>query len=253
MMTKIAIGIPTLGPPTWGLFDSFGKWQAYHYHEHPDITVDVIRPPREAAVDMSRSYLVMQVLEHDHDWLWFTDQDAVYQPQTLDRLLAWNKPLVGALCLMRKPEMCEPMVFKGRHKPGSDLWNVVVNEVYRYLLRYADVTTNDPQIIDPIPEGSLFAADITGCHCLLIRRDVLEAMEPPWFQGRPGREDMYFCQKAMENGVQLYIDFSTFVSHATGTRLLGVFDFMAHYLHRFYSEVDFGENRRKTDNKTKGP
>jgi hypothetical protein len=246
-VTKIAICIPTLGPPTWGLFDSFGQWQAYHYHEHPDIEVDVIRPPREAAVDMARSYLALQVIKGDHDWMWFTDQDAVYVPETLDRLMAWDKPLVGALCLMRKPEMCEPMVFKGRYEPGSNRWNVVVNEVYNYLRLYADVTTNAPQAIDPIPEGSLFEADITGCHCLLIRRDVLEAMEPPWFWGNPGREDMYFCQKAAEAGFQLHVDFSTFVSHATGTRHLGVFDFMAHYLHRYYSEVGLDESENGTD------
>jgi hypothetical protein len=227
---KVALGIPTLGPPTWGLFDSFGQWQAYHYHEHPDIAVTVIRPPREAPVDMSRSYIVTQVLKGDYDWLWFTDQDAVYLPPTLDRLMAWDKPLVGALCLMRKQEFCEPMIFKGRLEPDSDKWRVVIYEVYEYLRQFANVETNGPQLIDPIPPGSLFEADITGCHCLLIRRDVLEEMDPPWFFGMPGQEDMYFCQKATANGVQLYIDFSTFVSHATGTRYLGVYDFMAHYL-----------------------
>jgi hypothetical protein len=178
-MTRIAVCIPTLGPPTWGLFDSFGRWQAYHYHEHPDLAVDVIRPPRELQVDVARSYLVTRVLQGDYDWLWFTDQDAVYLPQTLDRLLAWDKPLVGALCLMRKPMFCEPMVFKGKPEPDSDKWKVVIYEVYEYLRHYADVEINGPQIIDPIPEGSLFEADITGCHCLLIRRDVLDAMEAP--------------------------------------------------------------------------
>ena len=196
---------------------------------------------------MARTYLALQVLKGDHDWMWFTDQDAVYLPQTLDRLMAWDKPLVGALCLMRGPEMCEPMVFRGRYEPGSEKWNVLVNETYEYLRKHADPTTNDPQIIDPIPPGSLVEADITGCHCLLIRRDVLEAMEPPWFHGNPGREDMYFCQKAAELGIQLHVDFSTFVGHATGSRVLGAHDFLAHYLLRYYSEVTLGESTSGKD------
>jgi len=30
----------------------------------------------------------------------------------------------------------------------------------------------------------------------------------------------------------VYVDFSTFVGHATGIRQLGVYDFMAHYLYQ---------------------
>jgi len=238
-----------MGAPTWSLLDSFGQWQSYHYSQHPDVPVTIIRPPRPLPVDTARSYLVQRVLEGDYSHLWFTDQDAAYLPPTLDRLLAWDVPIVGALCLIRAGEFCPPMAFKGEKPDQPGAYMVLIDEVYNYLREHANVETNDPQVIDPVPEGSLVDVDITGCHCLLIKREVLEAMEPPWFSGRPGQEDMYFCRKAAGLGYPVRVDFSTFVGHATGSRLLGVHDYMAHYLYRSLLEgIDVGvENRDAED------
>ena len=110
------------------------------------------------------------------------------------------------------------------------MWQISVNEVYDYVRQYGDVRTNEPQFIDPIPDDSLFAADFTGCHCLLIKTDVLRAMSEPWFSGIPGQEDRYFCLNANNEGYQVCVDFSTVVGHMTGERSLGVRDFVANYL-----------------------
>lgn len=225
-----------MGAPTWSLFDSFGQWQSYHYANHPDVRVDVIRPPRPLPVDVARSYLVQQVLAGDYSHLWFTDQDAAYTPDTLDRLMAWDVPVAGALCLVRGSTWCIPMAFRGEKEDEPGAYHVLVDEVFNFLSAYADTMTNNPQVINPIPEGSLVDVDITGCHCLLIQREVLEAMEPPWFSGRPGQEDMYFCRKAAGLGFPVRVDFSTFAGHATGERILGVYDYLAHYLYQGITE-----------------
>ena len=245
---SIALCIPTMGPPTWSLFDSFGLWQSYHYSVHPEIPVTVIRPPRPLPVDVARSFLAAQVLDGDYDYLWFTDQDAAYTHDTLDRLLAWDMPIVGALCFVRAPTWCMPMVMQGQKEPGSDDYHVPVDEIYNYLREHADVETNEPQVINPVPPDSLFECDFTGCHCLLIKREVLEAMEPPWFQGLPGREDKYFCLKAKAAGFPVYIDFSTIAGHATGERIIGVYDYMAHYLYQsLLGGIDVGAANRAED------
>lgn len=247
-MTSVALCIPTCGEPTWALFDSFGQWQSYHYTMHPEIAVTVFRPPRPLPVDVARSYLVQQVLASDCDYLWFTDQDAAYLPPTLERLMAWDVDIVGALCLIRGATWCAPMVFKGQKEPDSYSYLTSVDEVYNYLHEHADVETNDPQIVDPVPAGSLYECDITGCHCVLIKRAVLEALEPPWFNGAPGREDMYFYRKAKEAGYKIHVDFSTFVGHATGARILGVYDYMAHYLYQsLLGGIDVGIANRTTE------
>lgn len=235
-----------MGEPTWSLLDSFGQWQSYHYANHPDVPVTILRPPRPLPVDVARSYLVRQVLAGDYSHLWFTDQDAAYTPDTLDRLLAWEQSIVGALCLVRGATWCIPMAFKGEKEDEPGSYHVLVDEVYNYLRLHADVETNEPQAITPIPEDSLQPVDITGCHCLLIEREVLEAMEPPWFSGLPGQEDMYFCRKAERLGYQVHVDFSTFAGHATGARILGVYDYMAHYLYQSLLEgIDVGIANRE--------
>lgn len=228
-MTKIAVCIPTNGPPTWQLFDSFTNWQAFHCHDHPEIEVDIIRPPRPLPVDMARNFLAHQVLQGDYDYLWFIDQDASFLPDALDRLMAWNVDIVGGLCLMREPTFCRPMLFRG-YNEEREAWNVPVDEVYEFFRENMDIEANGAQSVSPVPDESLFEVDFTGCHCLLIRRDVLEKMEPPWFNGQPGTEDRYFCLKAADLGYKVHVDFSTFIGHATGSRILGVHDYMAHYL-----------------------
>ena len=236
-----------MGAPTWALFDSFGQWQSYHYSTHPEITVTVIRPPRPLPVDVARTFLAGQVLNGDYDYLWFTDQDAAYLPSTLERLMAWDVPVVGALCMVRASTWCVPMVFKGQKEDNPLAYQVSVDEVYNYLRLHANVETNDPQVLDPIPSGSLYECDITGCHCLLIKREVLMEVEAPWFNGAPGREDMYFCEKTRKAGYPLYVDFSTIAAHATGERIIGAYDFMAHYLYQSLLEgIDVGIANRTT-------
>jgi hypothetical protein len=195
---------------------------------------------------VARNYLVQRALETECDYLWFTDQDAAYRPETLDRLLAWNVPVVGALCMVRAATFCIPMAFLGEKEDQPGAYHVLVDEVYEFLRAHANYETNDPQAIDPIPEGSLQPVDITGCHCLLIKREVLEALEPPWFNGRPGQEDMYFCRKAKEADYPLYVDFSTLAGHATGERIIGAYDYMAHYLYQSLLEgIDVGVANRE--------
>ena len=237
-----------MGAPTWALFDSFGQWQSWHYSQHPEITVTVLKPERPLPVDVARTFLAAQVLDGDYDYLWFTDQDAAYVPQTLKRLMAWDLPIVGALCPIRGSTWCAPMVFRGQKDDDPEFYHIAVDEVYNYLREHADVETNSPQIIDPVPPGSLFECDFTGCHCVLIKREVLEALEPPWFSGRPGQEDKYFYLKAAAAGYKTFVDFSTFVGHVTDTRIIGVYDMMAHYLYQSLLEgVDVGIANRATE------
>lgn len=241
MADRVALCIPTLGPPTWTLFDSIGKWQTYHYTHRQDVMVTTMRPPRTLPIDVARSWLVTKFLEGDWDYLWFVDQDAAFTPDTLERLLAWDVPIVGALCMIRASEKCMPMVFRGQREPGSDYYRIPVQEISQFLNEHADIRTNKPQVVNPVPEDALFECDFIGCHCSLLRRDVLERMEPPWFNGLPGQEDKYFYLKAAGLGYRTCVDLSTVVGHTVGERIIGVYDFMAHLLYEsILEEYDNG-------------
>jgi hypothetical protein len=180
-------------------------------------------------IDVARNLLVEMFLQTDADYMWFLDQDAAFLPQTLERLMSWDLPIVGALEMMRMPEQCYPMALKEQRADGT--FRVQASEVYGFIGQHYDYVSNQPQILNPAPPGCLLETRWTGCHCLLIHRDVLEQMEPPWFQGYdPGGEDQYFCEKAHDDlGFTTYVDMSVLAGHASTDRIIGAFDFMAHF------------------------
>ncbi len=242
---RVALCIPTCGPPSWLLFDSFGNWQAYHYQTHPEIAVTVIRPPRPLPVDMARNYLARQVMNRgsEFDYLWFVDQDCAFLPRTLERLMSWHKPIVGVLTMIRGTECALPMAFMEGNGIGRER-RIAAAEVYEYLAKNYDCETNAPQILDPIPEQSLLEVQVTGCHNLLIEPWVLYKTREPWFSGNPGAEDWYFCEKAREHGIPIYVDMSVLAGHGAGAdRSIGAFDFMAGY--RFQGELEAAKEKEK--------
>jgi predicted peroxiredoxin len=236
---KVAVCTPTCGPPSWHFYDSMVNWQFYHFTNHPDVGVIHLRPQRSLPIDVARNLLVRQFLGTDADWMWFLDQDAAWKPGTLDRLMSWDRPIVSALEMMRMPDICYPMALKGESEQG---YAVLAPEVYQFIGRYLDYESNQPQMLREPPDDSLLHVGFTGCHCLLIRRDVLEQMDEPWFQGyNPGGEDQYFCEKAAEMGVDTYVDMSVLVGHAATDRIIGAFDFMSGF--RFLDELKRTQQR----------
>lgn len=223
---SVALCTPICGPPTWDYLDSIVQWQARHYLEHPDISVKVIRPKRSAPVAMARNTLAEKFLASDCDYMWLVDDDAKYPVGTLDRLMSWNVDMIGALCMMRRDECVLPSAFRGLVE--GDIYRLVAADVYAFIGEHYNYESNDPQILDVPPEGSLYSVDFTGCHCLLVKRAVVEKMEPPWFAGRLGLEDKYFCLRAKEHGFGVYVDLSVFVGHSI-ERCVGAFDFMSGY------------------------
>ena len=225
---KIAQTTPRCGPPSWRYLDSLTRFAYYHARTHPDVEVMFVHPERSLPIDVARNLLVELVLKTDADYMWFLDQDAVFLPGTLDRLLSRKLPIVSALEMMRLPGVCFPMALKVPPHPDTGQHRVQAPEVYAWIARHLDALSNDAQLLETPPVDSLLETGFTGCHCLLIRRDVLEEMEPPWFQGfQPGGEDQYFCEKAARTGIPTYDDMSVLAGHATTDRSIGALDFMA--------------------------
>lgn len=243
---SIALCTPICGPPKWGYFDSVVKWQAFHYDQHPDVPVTIIRPQRSAPAAMARNTLVERFLQTNCDYMWLVDDDATFLPGTLDRLMSWDVDIVGALCMMRKKACVLPSAFRGKADDGSDAYRVATQDIFRFIGEHYDYESNRPQILDPAPADSLYPVDFTGCHCLLVKREVMETMEPPWFAGRLGLEDRHFCLSAAAHGFGVYVDLSVLAGHTT-ERCLGAFDFMAGYW--FTSQL---EEKRNAERKAKG-
>jgi hypothetical protein len=110
----------------------------------------------------------------------FIDDDIIVPPNGLMRLLGHDVPIVGGLYFARTPP----------HLPVC----------YRHVVDNHWV---------PITEfcAGLQECDALGAGFMLIKREVFEKMERPWFDfsDRMG-EDMWFCEQAKRLGYTILVD-----------------------------------------------
>lgn len=122
------------------------------------------------------------------DWTVWFDSDMRFPKDTIERLIAHNKPIVMAGYPTRKPPAIEPTQF------ANDDFSV---RVY---------TEKDSTGLEEIASG--------GFGCVVVHRCVFEAMEAPWFHIPWNQEEMkyecgediYFCKKARKAGFKVYLD-----------------------------------------------
>jgi hypothetical protein len=140
-------------------------------------------------VDYVRNSIVREFREQIHlTHLFFLDSDVEPPLDVLDRLLKLDAPLAGG---------CYPLL--------------MANGLRWALSRRDD--QGSYQLLEELPDKSEpFEVDAGGAGCLLIRRDIFEFTDWPWFKwierpdGSQMSEDIYFFQKANKAGFVLKVD-----------------------------------------------
>jgi hypothetical protein len=129
-----------------------------------------------------REHLAEQAMDMGASHLLFIDSDMRFPPDTLDRLLAHDKAIVASNGVTRKG-------FIRPYAGGFDGLPV-----------YSNGKTGLEKVMT------------VGAGVLLIRRDVFEALDKPWFNfpyhpgiGHGG-EDAWLCRFAAEKGIETWID-----------------------------------------------
>lgn len=145
----------------------------------------------------STNALIQEMYDRDMDWLWIMGDDHSFSPQLLDKLLAREVEIVVPLCLMRNPPY-RPVAFVSTGNPDES--------------RRLDL--ND------YPEGGLVKVKTCGSAGMLIRREVFDFVDRPWFEaGRAGTavvgEDLNFCDKARAAGFDIHLDLDLPLGHCT--------------------------------------
>jgi hypothetical protein len=128
------------------------------------------------------------------EWIWFIDDDHSFRPDILVQLLTRNVDIAAPLCLRRQ----QP---------------------------FLPVPTVDDNFMDLSLYGpdELVEVQFSGSSGMLIRRSVIETIDPPWFelgrdsQGRRISEDVNFCIRATEAGFKIHVDTAARLGHLVGT------------------------------------
>jgi hypothetical protein len=141
-------------------------------------------------VDCARNYLVGEFMKNEHlSHLFFVDSDVVPSNDCIDKLLALNVPIATG---------CYPYL-------GIDglIWLVGLKDKWG-IYQFHKELPDEP-----------FEIDVCGAGCLLIRRDVFDSIEGPWFKFaelessysiRHYEEDIYFCEKAKAANLKIICD-----------------------------------------------
>jgi len=141
-----------------------------------------------------RNDLVVQAIVDECDYLIMMDTDQIYPQDTVTKLLSHQKDIVGARVHRRYPPF-DAIMYEG------------TLHHYRHI--------DDEKCYS----GDLVEVDATGCGCLCIDMRVFEKIDRPWFletKGEDGKtigEDIYFCNKAKEQGISIHVDTSIDIGH----------------------------------------
>jgi hypothetical protein len=141
----------------------------------------------------ARNKLCQLTLDEGASHLWFMDDDHAFPAQMLTKLLAHDVAIVSPICLTRVHPF-KPVQYTEK-----------LDGEFQYL----------PMPLSQIETDGLVEVVAGGCAGMLIRRDVLESIEPPWFEYTDRSEDIVFCEKAKAAGFTLYADLSLRLGHVT--------------------------------------
>lgn len=166
--------------------------------------------------DIARNNVATRCLESGAEWCFFWDSDLMIPSNAITRLTSYNLPIVGGLYYRRHPE----------------IWPEVFRNIGKGVL--SPISKKDVDMLSL--QGGLFDVDAIGCGCLLIHRQVFEALKdhvpqrafrvvgPPmgeirfyeffkWGIGREDSvdtpaysEDLTFCMLAKKHGFRIVCD-----------------------------------------------
>lgn len=144
-------------------------------------------------VAQNRTMAVRLALEHGDTHIMFIDGDMTFPPDGIARLLGQDKGIIGANYNARQLPLVSTV--KLADKDG----NLIKGSAKKF-----------PQ--------KTFKVAAVGTGFCLIKLDIFEKMELPWFwAGFDGEffttEDVYFCRKAKQWGVDTYCDPTLNVLH----------------------------------------
>ena len=171
-------------------------------------------------------------LNSSSDWLWSTHSDVVFEPETLTRLLSWNKPLISALIFMRQAPIV-PHIWQGYE--GGGQYAHRIRDTREWFYQHREYIKFGPFVMHPRPDDALVPVEFTSTSCTLIHRSVLEKMSDEcgdqWFvmddDLKGGGEDRRFFDIAKRAGFQSYVDRSCVVGHLVGDIATSSADFIA--------------------------
>jgi len=146
----------------------------------------------------NRNLLIEMAKEYKARYILLCDNDMYFFPGTFTKLIKANKDIISGISVYKNP----PYTVAA--------YNLDENGVYKTIKDWE--------------EGSTFKVDGVGGAFLLIKMEVFEKIEKPYFSVGKRKKvhisnDFYFCYQAEKAGIDIWVDSSAKTGH------LGVYPF----------------------------
>jgi GT2 family glycosyltransferase len=198
-MDTVTIACPTnrgIQPKTFQCLMELVAHGGYNFH--------IVVASEGYTIAENRNYIAVQALNNKSDYLLMIDDDMVFPPDTLDKLISNKKDICGVAYHSRGSS------YKIKIVPGEIM--AIAEPVKGKYINLE--TETDPKYKD------VFECYATGTGIILIKCDVFYKIKRPWFefsfhetgQCKEG-EDWNFCFKAKDKGFKIYTDPTIKVGH----------------------------------------
>lgn len=138
-----------------------------------------------------REKLAKEAIAEGADYILWIDADMRFPKDTIKRLMAHDKDIVGVNATTR---------------------SVPVKPTAKYLKIDYEAKTNEWLPVSSKGKTGIERVTAIGCGVMLVKRKVFEKMERPWFwfenlnNHKLLGEDVYFCVKAHDFGFETWVD-----------------------------------------------
>lgn len=158
-----------------------------------------------AYIDRARNDLVRQALNNDSTHVLFVDQDMVIPEGSLKRLVQHDVPIVGG-SYWGKDDYFTPVSFH------LDPFRRI------YELEDCPVAPTEAELPEGVadcwcgkPDDHLHSIGGTGMGCTLITTELFRQVrdhfgDEMWFSSKETGEDIHFCTRVHEIGIDVYLD-----------------------------------------------
>lgn len=181
---KVAICTPSHGHPSYRYVQSLGALLLHPTGHELRLLLQKFTP-----VSLNRNKIAQAALDWGADALLWIDDDQTFPPDTLERLLAHRRVIVGCNIAMR-----------GENPPPT-AGVFVDGEIQPVYTTEAQAAGNSLQEVHKL-----------GMGVTLIASEVFAKVDQPWFiealspQGNYVGSDVYFFERARAKGFKVYVD-----------------------------------------------
>lgn len=172
----------------------------------------------------ARNLIVQGAIDLGAEWLLFIDSDTTFPRETLARLMSWNRDIVCASYVKKKP----PYMTVGKlvQRPGDKFGEQAM-----------------------VSANGLYEMDEIGLGMCLIRMEVFKRLPKPWFHYEYKRgsnvmtgEDILWCHEVKKLGYKIWIDaaLSMHVGH------IGNFIFRPEQAYQMF-DIETGQRKQDAD------